>query len=81
MSKSVEVSKTSGAFHFKDKGHEKSKHPQGAHDQGKHEKPAKAEGLHQTGKPIVHVESDTQHSGRLHPPATKLADSKVLRAS
>jgi len=37
MSKSVEVSETSGAHHFKDKGHLKSDKKEGAHSSGKHE--------------------------------------------
>jgi hypothetical protein len=81
MSKSKVVSseKPSGAHLFKDKGHEKSKHPQGAHDTKKHESPLKEQGAHERkAKPQVHVEDVNHHSGRPHPPATVLSDSKLL---
>ena len=78
MSKSVSAQKESGA-HQLPKGHDKPAHPQGAHSQAKHEAPIKEQGAHERkDKPQVHVESDTMHNGRQHPPATKLADSKIL---
>ena len=77
--KTVVSSKESGAHHFRDKGHLKSDKKEGAHSQGKHEAPIKEQGAHERkDKPQVHVESDTMHNGRQHPPATKLADSKIL---
>jgi hypothetical protein len=39
----------------------------------------KSDGAHDVGKSIVHVEDVTHHSGREHPPATRLADSKLLK--
>ena len=79
MSKNTVAAKESGAHLFKDKGHLKSDKKEGAHSQGKHEAPLKEQGAHERkDKPQVHAESDTMHNGRQHPPATKLADSKIL---
>ena len=80
MNKSVEVSKTSGAHAFAGgKDHEKPAHSHGPVDTGKHEQPLKSDGAHvRKDKPLVHVEDVNHHNGRLHPPASKLADSKVL---
>jgi len=79
VSKSESSSKASGAHHFRDKGHLKSAHPQGPVDNGKHEKPLKEQGAHERkDKPQVHVEDVNHHSGRPHPPATRLSDSKIL---
>ena len=79
MSKSETAAKPSGAHSFKDKGHLKSEKYCGAHDTKKHELPSKAEGGHERkDKPQVHIEDVNHHSGRPHPPATKLADSKIL---
>jgi len=70
---------TSGAHHFKDKGHLPSAKKEGAHDSAKHESPLKGEGAHTAkAKPLVHTENVNTHNGRPHPPATRLADSKVL---
>jgi hypothetical protein len=81
MSKeNVSSEKPSGVHSFNGgKNHEKPAHPQGAHDRGKHEKPLLESGGHVNAKkPIAHIEDTTHHSGRPHPPATKLADSKIL---
>jgi hypothetical protein len=79
MSKNENAAKESGAHHFKDKGHLKSDKREGAHSQGKHEAPLKEQGAHERkDKPQVHVEDVNHHSGRPYPPATKLADSKIL---
>ena len=78
MSKAVAAQKESGA-HQLPKGHDKPAHQQGPHHTGKHELPAKSEGGHERkDKPQVHIEDVNHHSGRPHPPATRLADSKVL---
>ena len=77
--KTVVSSKESGAHSFKDKGHLKREKYEGAHDTGKHEAPKKEQGSFYVGKPIIHVEDATHHSGRVHPPATKLSDSKILK--
>ena len=76
--KTAVSSKESGAHFFRDKGHLPSAKKEGAHHTKKHELPAKSEGRHLTGKPVVHLEDVNHHSGRQHPPATKLADSKIL---
>ena len=61
------------------KNHDKPQKAEGAHHSSKHEAPSKVEGAHTNAKkPLVHAESDTQHNGRNHPAATKLADSKAL---
>lgn len=79
--KSVAVQKESGAHSFNGgKNHDKPFKGSGAHHNlAKHELPKYGEGLQQTGKPIVHIEDVTHHSGRPHPPATRLADSKILK--
>ena len=39
----------------------------------------KEQGAHERkDKPQVHVEDVNHHSGRPHPPATRLSDSKIL---
>jgi hypothetical protein len=79
VSKSVASSKESGAHHFKDKDHLKPAHQHGPVETGKHEQPLKEQGAHaREDKPLVHVDDVNHHSGGPHPPATKLADSKVL---
>jgi hypothetical protein len=79
MSKVENAAKESGAHHFKGKGHLPSSKKQGAHDSGKHELPSKEQGAHvRNDKPLVHIEDVNHHSGRVHPPATKLTDSKIL---
>jgi len=72
MSKSVEVSKTSGAHHFKDKRPTlKSDKKEGAHSSGKHESALKEQGVYSSGKPTEPREVDGQyHSGRKLPKAT-----------
>ena len=75
------VSKESGAYAFgkNNKNHDKPAHAHGPVETGKHEKPLKEQGSHiAKNKPLVHVEDVNTHSGRPHPPATKLADSKAL---
>jgi hypothetical protein len=81
--KNAVAAKESGAFHFKDKGHEKSKHPQGAHDPGKHEAPLKEQGAYaRKDKPLVHSEQvGVTHSGRALPDETILKDSKIITSA
>lgn len=51
----------------------------GPYHSSKHERPAKSAGAHEAkNKPLTHAENETHHSGRPHPAATTLADSKVL---
>jgi hypothetical protein len=78
--KEVNVPRESGATQLP-KGHEKPCYSEGPqHNKAKgHELPAKTEGGHERkDKSQVHVEDTTHHSGRQHPPATVLSDSKLL---
>jgi hypothetical protein len=80
VSKNTVAEKSSGA-HSLNKGHEKPSKGSGAHHNTAkgHEVPSNDQGAHAAkAKPLVHAESDTQHNGRQHPPATKLADNKIL---
>jgi hypothetical protein len=84
MSKSVEVSKTSGAHAFAGgKNHEKPAHPHGAVDTKKHEQSLKIEGaLANAKKPLVHSEQvGVTHSGRALPEETILKDSKIITSA
>ena len=78
--KSVNSEKPSGAHSFNGgKNHDEAAKYCGAHDQGKHEPALKESGAHANAKkPLVHVEDVNHHSGRPHPPATRLSDSKIL---
>ncbi len=52
----------------------------GPYHSSKHERPAKSAGSHEAkNKPLVHIQDETHHSGRPHPPADRLADSKLLK--
>ena len=75
----VTVPRESGPY---DSGRTKNQKPEkvgGPYHSSKHERPAKSAGAHEAkNKPLVHAEDDKHHSGRPHPPADHLADSKLL---
>ena len=81
MSKKTAVStpRESGPY---DSGRTKNQKPElrgGPNETGKREKPNRESGAYvRKDKPLTHAENANTHSGRPHPPADRLADSKLL---
>ncbi len=81
MSKKTAVStpRESGPY---DSGRTKNQKPElrgGPNETGKREKPNRESGAYvRKDKPLTHAENANTHSGRPHPPADRLAGSKLL---